>query len=1107
MADFFAFLGRYVKKMKFIFFTVVLLLITPGLSAAPETNAPPVLSRTIITNLDQFWSLPPEQKNQLHRIQMELLIYYCQPAWSVFWGNSDGLDAFLPLRGLPISLKAGEKIFIDGQVLPVNQEFLWDRTAVKILSESNEIKSVSAKGKLLDASSLDKHFVEVEALVDSQELVTSNVLLLNLLAENFNFTAFVMLDVSNQPQPQLTGQFIRIKGVYTETFDAFGKIADIKLWSPGLRYIETVNALGNDPRFSVPITSSEKFAGADPNALVHVMGTVRSQQPGQAVTIWDDTGQIRILTKQRYPLRFGDRIEAVGRPTLQGLDRVLESGLFRLAAADAIKNSSISTNQARLHLADQVRALDQESVLQRPPVSLVGLVTWVDSRKNYILDSSGGICVMRSRLQNGRRIQIGMLVRVDGVAVTGAFAPVITNAVIRQTGTMPLPDAPQIGLEQALTGTKDGCWIQMRGYVRRVSVERSDIKLQLVAPGGEFTARVPKLDSLKTLQGSVVLVQGVCVVVANSRRQLTGIELWSPEEADVQIEQSAPENVFALPQRSIASLRQFSLFNSLNERVYTRGTVTLQVLGRYFYLQDGDNSVLALSEQTEPLRPGDQVEVVGFSGNDSGNFVLREAVYRRIAPGPEPVPAQLPALQSVSEGLDGLLVRAEGTLLDRVQKSGETHLTIQASGLLFEAKLDKTNAFAGKGPELGSKLAVTGVYRVQRDEYGNPRSFLLNLRDGSDVRVLAPPPWWTLRRLLLALAGVVLVFLFALLWTAETQRKNSLLLQAQLQLKAAHDILEERVRERTRELREEVVAKERAHKKLSEAQQRLLIASRQAGMAEVATGILHNIGNVLNSVNVSASLIGDSLSQLRIEKLSKVAVLLNEQGGDLPKFLTEDPRGRVLPGYLQDLANTMTESERNLREEIQSLIKQVDHIKTIVAMQQNYARIGGCMENLDPVEVMEDAVQINRAAYERHGIELVREYEETPRVFADRHKTLQILINLLSNAKYASKETSSKTKRVILRLGIEGGDRVRFEVSDTGIGIAPENLERIFTLGFTTKPNGHGFGLHSGANAAKEMDGRLFALSEGVGRGAAFVLELPAAEKLQHETNVEVETA
>jgi signal transduction histidine kinase len=464
-------------------------------------------------------------------------------------------------------------------------------------------------------------------------------------------------------------------------------------------------------------------------------------------------------------------------------------------------------------------------------------------------------------------------------------------------------------------------------------------------------------------------------------------------------------------------------------------------------------------------------------------------------------------MQSVNEDLDGLLVRTEGTLLGLVQKSGETHLTIQARELLFEAKLDNTSAFAGKKLDLGSKLAITGVYRVQRDEHGNPRSFLLNLRDGSDVRVLAPPPWWTLHRLLLVLSGVVLVSLFAFLWALVIQRKNSLLLQAQTKLRTAHDQLEERVRERTRELREEVVAKERAHTKLSEAQQRLLFASRQAGMAEVATGILHNIGNVLNSVNVSASLIGDSLRHLRIEKFSKAAALLNEQGGNLPKFLAEDPRGRVLPEYFQGLANTMVESERNLSTEVQSLIKQVDHIKTIVAMQQNYARIGGCMENLDPVEVMEDAVQINRAAYERHGIELVREYEETPHVFADRHKTLQILINLLSNAKYASKETPSKTKRVILRLGVEGGDRVRFEVLDTGIGIVPENLERIFTLGFTTKPNGHGFGLHSGANAAKEMDGRLFALSEGVGRGATFVLELPAAEKLLHKTNVEVETA
>jgi hypothetical protein len=199
--------------------------------------------------------------------------------------------------------------------------------------------------------------------------------------------------------------------------------------------------------------------------------------------------------------------------------------------------------------------------------------------------------------------------------------------------------------------------------------------------------------------------------------------------------------------RSVASLRQFNLFNTLNERVRTCGSVTLHVPGRYLYVQDGDSSILALSDQIESLSPGDRVEIVGFSGNNGGNFLMREAVYRRVASGPEPVPVQLPALQSVNESLDGLLVRAEGLLLDVVEKPGETRLIVQSKGLVFEAKLDKAGPFAKKTPGLGSKLAITGVYRIQRDEYGKPRSFLLNLRGANDVRVLEPPPWWTLPRL------------------------------------------------------------------------------------------------------------------------------------------------------------------------------------------------------------------------------------------------------------------------------------------------------------------------------------------------------------------------
>jgi PAS domain S-box-containing protein len=761
--------------------------------------------------MNELWTLPPEEKNQLHRIQMELLIYYCDTNWNVFWGRSDGLDTYLPLRGIPLQLKAGQKISINGEVFPVNQEILWDRTSVKILSESNELQPVSTQGKLFDASTLDKHFVEVEALVDSQSWTPNSqssdslhVLKLGLIADNFNFGAFVSVANPGHTQPNLVGQFVRIRGVYSGTLDAFGKIANLTLWTPDLNNIETIGSLKDDPRFSRPVTSSESFATIDSKALVRVVGTVRSQQPGEAVTIWDDSGQIRILTKQFHPLQRGDHVEVIGHPVVQGVDRILKDGLFRLTTNNVADDYGNPTNRAKLRLVDQIRSLDEEAIARHLPVSIEGVVTWVEPRRRsmFVLDSSGGIRVMSPQYQRGRQFLPGVLVKVEGVTAAGEFAPVITNAVVRQTGIMNVPDAPLISLEQALTGTEDGRWIQMRGYVRKVTDLDRATELQLVAPGGEFSVRLPKDDSLKASQGSVMLARGVCVVDANSRRQLTGIEVWSPRLEDIQLEQAAPADLFALPMRSIASLRQFNLFNTLNERVHTCGSVTLHLPGRYLYVQDGDTSVLALSEQTDPLRPGDRIEVVGFPGNDSGNHVLREAVYRRIASGSEPVPVQRSAFQSVNEGLDGLLVRAEGLLLDIVEKSGETHLMIQAQGLIFEAKLDKPGQFAKAKPELGSKLAITGVYRIQRDEYGKPHSFLLNLRDGNDVRVLQPPPWWTLRRLLLALAGVVLVSLLAFLWTLETRRKNNLLLQAQVQLKAAHDKLEERVQERTRNLQE-----------------------------------------------------------------------------------------------------------------------------------------------------------------------------------------------------------------------------------------------------------------------------------------------------------------
>jgi PAS domain S-box-containing protein len=823
MADYLALLMRCWRKNRCTFFVAAVVSIASQLLAAPITNVPPAAVDTVITNLAQMWALSAEEKSRSHPARMELLVYYCDPEWNVFWGLSDGLNSFLPLNGIPVPLQPGAKVWIDGWVLPVNQEFLWDKTSIKIISQSNPLPSVFVEEPFLENSNLNTRFVEIKALVDSQVSTTPHVLRLRLLDGDFNLAAFLKIDGPEAAQTDLTGKYVRIKGIYSASFDNFGKIVSVTLWTPGLKYVETIGSLETDPRFSAPVVSSDHFAVNDPHASIRVAGMVRAQQPGQFVTIWDDAGQIRIYTKQRFHLELGDRVEAVGLPAFEGINRVLRNGLCRLNTRNAAAGPGTSTNRTDLCLADQVRALDRESIARQVPVSLEGMVTWVDPGRQFVvvLDSSGGIRVMQSKFQNGKSIKTGQMVRLTGVVTEGEFAPVVTNAVVHQTGTMRLPDASPISLEEALTGTADGRWIQLRGYVRKVSEKTDVIELRLVASGGEFVARVPKESSMRSLQGSVILVQGVCAVMANSRHQLTGIEIWSPVVSDIQIEQSPPQDLFALPMRSLASLRQYNQFNALNKRVRTCGSVTLQAPGRYVCVQEGESSLLALSDQTEPLHPGDRVEVVGFPGNENGNFVLREAAYRRIASGPEPAPLQLPASQSVREDLDGLLVQAEGVLLDIAKKADELRLIVQARGLVFEAKLDQFEETTPEKLAIGSKLALTGVYRMQRDEYGQPRSFLLNLRNGSDVRVLVPPPWWTLSRLLLLSAGILLMALLALLWTLATRRKNSQLLQAQAELKAAHGKLEERVQERTRELREQIAARERAHAELSGAQQAL----------------------------------------------------------------------------------------------------------------------------------------------------------------------------------------------------------------------------------------------------------------------------------------------
>ncbi|NWC59306.1 DAHL domain-containing protein [Pseudomonas veronii] len=296
-------------------------------------------------------------------------------------------------------------------------------------------------------------------------------------------------------------------------------------------------------------------------------------------------------------------------------------------------------------------------------------------------------------------------------------------------------------------------------------------------------------------------------------------------------------------------------------------------------------------------------------------------------------------------------------------------------------------------------------------------------------------------------------------------------------LHTANASLEQRVEKRTRQLRD--------------AQSELLDSARQAGMAEIATNVLHNVGNVLNSVNISADLVARKLRTSKALGLGKAMQLINEHPDDLGTYLREDEKGKLLPGYLNQLVEAIAVEQQGLTDELAQLSKSVDHIKDIVSTQQSYAGVSSVLEPLQVSALMDDALRMNSGALNRHHVTVVKEYADVPQIMADKHRLLLIMVNLISNAKYAMSNLTDRPRQITLSIQTVEDNILQISVKDEGEGIPAENMTRIFTHGFTTRKEGHGFGLHSCALAAIEMNGRLTAYSDGPGKGALFTLQIP----------------
>jgi PAS domain S-box-containing protein len=269
-------------------------------------------------------------------------------------------------------------------------------------------------------------------------------------------------------------------------------------------------------------------------------------------------------------------------------------------------------------------------------------------------------------------------------------------------------------------------------------------------------------------------------------------------------------------------------------------------------------------------------------------------------------------------------------------------------------------------------------------------------------------------------------------------------------------------------------------------------AAHEAGKSEIAKSVLHNIGNVLTSLNVSAKLHVEKLAGSRGANLGKAARMLKEHETDLSTFIREHPQGRRLPSYLITLSEHLAEESRQMYLDAMSMVQHIEHMKYVISLQQIHGRASQVEEAVDLASLLEQSLALEGDVLRDRDIQIERHFADMPPLMLPKNLMLQVLVNLVSNARHAVSAAGTQERRILLYITQPQAGTVMIAVQDTGCGISKHNLQRIFTHGFTTRNDGNGFGLHHAALLVEEMGGALKAQSDGEGQGASFILEFPA---------------
>ncbi len=967
----------------------------------------------VITSVQQYWDLTPEQKSRSQPFELHCYVTYFDPEWKMLYiQDLNGKGAYVPYGDNPHPFRSGERILASGVFVPPNADVSFEHATITVEGQGWP-QPLPLAGKVTQAGQFITKVVTVEGFVDRYRQLGPRHLQLNLSVEGVPVFVWLLIE-PDQPLPVFTDVNVRVEGVYNPKIGPDGKLSSREILVPNLSHLTVLGRLEEDPRFKLPIVAIGSLPQLPPNQLVRVAGEVRAQEPGRFVRLRDDTGQVDIVTGQTRPCALNERIEAVGYPAINGTEWKLNSGLFRSAPTSAPGKAAagvpVSTAQVTLRLTASVLELSPHEAVTGQPVWLTGVVTWShpDSPFFFIQDSSGGVCILRDQSTSevhgpGRNME------VHGFTAMGRFAPVVKASRFDKISNLVLPEAKQTSLEHALTGAEEAQWVEMRGYLRQIRREDGWNNLEMATSGGDFIAGLPAEADVSGMVGAVVRLHGVCTAIANEQRKLTGIKLMVPSADYVQVEEPAPSDPFDVPTRSLASLGQFGSLQSFSRRLRVSGVVLHHSPGHLVYLQEGNDNLLVFSRGQEILKPGDQIDAVGFLRRQVGRVTLQDAVYRKTGTGaePPPRPIEVGKLPSITE--DGRLVSVEGLLIDNSRTGSQVRLTLQAQNTIFEAFLDQTaprSVFAGLANE--SRLALTGVYEVKYDEYGQPATFQLHLRSPGDVTVLQSASWWTRDRILGFTSALALGTLLFLVWITALRRQ---------------------VREQTEQIRQQV-------KRESQLEADLQRASKLESLGLLAGGIAHDFNNLLTVMmgNLSLARLDATMHPESVDSLRDAEKAVVRARDLTQQLLTFAKGGAPI--------RTAVSLPEVVREVVEFALRgsntrcQFDIAPNLWPAHVDKGQIGQVMQNI-AINAMQ--------AMPQGGVLDISLRNET--VGAE-------LGQVLTPGRY-----------------------VLLTTTDHGAGIRSEDLQRIFDPYFTTKKHGSGLGLATAHSIVKKHLGHISAES------------------------------